>query len=171
MPARGSAVGLAISEYGSPAKTVLLFEVQGSTDPNQAYDVSLNDPTNGKADNSNGNNGQSPSGYGVGNDYDPSGAGTQPVASASAGGLKYATGYLGGWSSHSALFANVLGRHSDGANYLMADQHAKFLRPSAVSAGHNDPYNYCGDEQPFKSSGYNAASTSCDKYAATFSPS
>ena len=168
-PARGSAVGLAISQFASPASTVLLFEVQSAA--NAPYDVSLNDPNNGLSDNSNGNNGQSPSGYGVGQDYDPSGAGSQKASAASSDGLKYATGHLGGWSSHSALFANVLGRHTDGANYLMADQHAKFFRPGSISAGHDDPYNYCGDEQPYNPSGYNAASTSCSKYAATFSPS
>jgi len=168
-PAKGSAAGLAISQYVAPASTVMLFEVQSS--PNAPYDVSLNDPTNGLADNSNGDNGKSPSGYGVGQDYDPNGAGGQSVANASSTGLKYATGYLGGWSSHSALFTAVAGRHTDGANYLMVDTHAKFLRPSSVSAGHNDPYNYCGDEQPYVATGYNAASTSCSKYAATFSPS
>ncbi len=168
-PVKGSAVGLAISQFASPANTVLLFEVQSAA--NSPYDVSLNDPTNGLADNSNGDNGKSPSGYGVGKDYDPSGAGSQSVGGASGDGLKYATGHLGGWSSHSALFANVLGRHTDGANYLMVDQHAKFFRPGSVSAGHDDPYNYCGDEQPYNPSGYNAASTSCSKYAATFSPS
>ena len=167
---KGSAIGLAISQFASPANTVLLFEVQSAA--NSPYDVSLNDPNNPLADNSNGNNGQSASGYGVGNDYDPSGAGTQSVANAASYGLKYATGYLGGWSSHSALFAAALGRHTDGANYLMADQHAKFFRPGSISAGHDDPYNYCGDEQvPWDSTKYNAASTSCSKYAATFSPS
>ena len=168
-PAKGSAVGLAIAQFVAPANTVMLFEVQSSS--NAPYDVSLNDPTNGLSDNSNGDNGKSPSGYGVGQDYDPSGAGSQSVTNASSNGLKYATGYLGGWSSHSALFTGAPGRHTDGANYLMVDTHAKFLRPTSVSAGHNDPYNYCGDEQPYKPSGYNAASTSCSTYAATFSPS
>ena len=165
----GGATGRAISQFSSPTQTVLFFEIQNGKNTG-GYDVSLNDPTNFKADNSNGNNGMTASGIGWGGDYDPNGKGAQTVAAATADGLRYATGFLGGWSSHSAEFAAVQGRHSDGANYLMVDQHAKFIRPSSISAGHDDPYNYCGDEQPYTAgTGYRAASVSCSKYVATFS--
>ena len=164
----GTANGLAISQYNAPTQTVMLFEVQSSS--NSQYDVSLNDPTNYLSDNYNMNNGQSPSGYGTGGSYDPSGAGGQPVPGAVSTGLKYATGYFNPTNNvvtpNSPNFAAPTGRHSDGANYLMADTHAKFLRSSSVSAGHIAPYtNDCA-----VGNGYNAAGTGCSTYAATFNP-
>lgn len=169
-PPTGTADGLAISQYNAPAQTVMLFEVQSSSDPNAKYDVSLNDPNNAMADNFKTNNGESPSGYGTGADYDPSGDGTQPQATAASNGLKYATGYFPPTNNvvipNSKNFAAPTGRHTDGANYLMADTHAKFLRSSAVSAGHIAPYtNDCAINN-----GYNAAGTGCATYAATFNP-
>jgi prepilin-type N-terminal cleavage/methylation domain-containing protein/prepilin-type processing-associated H-X9-DG protein len=167
-PPHGSAVGLAISQYNAPASTVMLFEVQSSS--SSPYDLSINDPTNPLADNSNGDNGKSPSGYGTGADYDPSGAGTQKQATATSSGLRYATGYFPPTNNvvipNSGNFAAPTGRHTDGANYLMADTHAKFLRSSAVSAGHIAPYTTdCAINN-----GYNAAGTGCATYAATFNP-
>ena len=91
-PPQGFASGLTISQYNAPASTVMLFEVQSSS--SSPYDLSLNNPANPLADNSSGDNGKSPSGYGTGADYDPSGAGTQAQAAASSSGLKYATGYF-----------------------------------------------------------------------------
>jgi prepilin-type N-terminal cleavage/methylation domain-containing protein/prepilin-type processing-associated H-X9-DG protein len=169
-PPHGSATGLAISQYNAPASTVMLFEVQSSSDPNAKYDVSLNDPTNPMSDNYNNNNGLSPSGYGTGASYDPSGDGTQPQPGAASNGLKYATGYFPPTNNvvvpNSSNFAAPTGRHTDGANYLMADTHAKFLRSSAVSAGHIAPYtNDCA-----VNNGYNAAGTGCSTYTATFNP-
>ncbi len=164
----GGATGLAISQYNAPASTVMLFEVQSSSDPNAKYDVSLNDPTNGMSDNYQFNNGLSPSGYGKGDSYDPSGAGGQPDPGEASNGLKYATGYFALNSTvvvrNSANFAAPTGRHTDGANYLMADTHAKFLRPSSVSSGHTAPYTTdCAD-----GNSYNAAGTGCSRFAATF---
>jgi len=46
---------------------------------------------------------------------------------------KYATGW--NFPAPSALPYFGPGRHSEGANYLMADGHVKFLKPSAVSYG------------------------------------
>ncbi len=132
-----SSTGLSISQFNSPAKTVLLFETANSraydiTDPNGADTV--DNPPTYKSDNC--YNGLSPSGYGIGNDYDPSGSYGKTAAAAQSGDgyTKYATGYLRN-SLKNGQFAAPTGRHTDGANYLMADQHAKFIRPSAISAG------------------------------------
>jgi len=163
----GGSDGLALAQYTSPAKTVMLFEVQNGSQT-AFYDVSINDPANSKADNSNGNNGQSAGGIGVGGDYDPNGDGAQKQTSTPGdGGLKYATGYLGGGAplnSGSGNFAAPTGRHSDGSNYLMADNHAKYLRSSAVGGGHSAPYeNDCA-----VGNSYNAPGTGCSTYVATF---
>ena len=133
---RGNSGGLSIASYNSPAKTVLLFEVANN---NKYLDLSLNDPTNGIADNSNGDNGKSPSGDGVGDAYDPSGAGTTDNAASMPGdgGLKYATGWMQN-SRHNGQFLAPTGRHVDGSNFLMADNHAKWLRATQISAGGAD---------------------------------
>lgn len=131
-----SANGLAISQFNSPAKTVLLFETANS----RQYDIT--DPSGDKTDTAtkaksdNCYNGLSPSGYGIGTDYDPSGSYGETATAAQAGDgyTKYATGHLRN-SLRNGQFAAPTGRHTDGANYLMADQHAKFIRPSAISAG------------------------------------
>ena len=62
--------------------------------------------------------------------------------------------------------------HNDGSNYLAADGHAKFLRPSQVSGGYNDPdspdnpqwdqYKPCGTNNM---TGYHG-----EKFVLTFSP-
>lgn len=168
-PPKGSADGVAISQYNAPTQTVMLFEVQSSA--TSAYNVSLNDPANGAADNSNGDNGKSPSGYGTGDSYDPSGAGGQPQATAASDGLKYATGTfptVAGKTNNVVIAGSknftAAARHTDGANYLMIDNHAKFIRPGAISPGHSAPYtNDCAVDNT-----YNAAGTGCATYAATF---
>ena len=166
---KGGGDGTAIAQFNSPVKTVMLFEVQSSSLPGKDYDVSLNDPTNPKADNYNGDNGASPAGIGTGRDYDPNGTGAQKAAGGDPAGVKYATGIFpltntGVVNSSSDNFAAPTGRHTDGANYLMTDTHAKFLRASAVSAGHNAPYeNDCA-----VGNSYNAAGTGCSTYSATF---
>ena len=161
----GSYSGTSISTFNSPAKTVLLFEVQSSTFAGKDYDVSLNDPTNPKSDNHNGDNGSSAAGIGTGGDYDPNGYGAQSVAT----GVEYATGIFpltntGVVAANPKNFATPIGRHTDGVNYLMADQHAKFLRSSAVSAGHRAPY----ETDCAVGNSYNAAGTGCSTYTATF---
>ena len=167
--AHGSGDGTPLSQFNSPAKTVMLFEVQSSSIAGKDYDVSLNDPNNPKADNYSGDNGGSPAGIGTGGDYDPNGFGAQPNATADPAGVKYATGIFpltntGVVFPNSKNFAAPTGRHTDGANYLMADQHAKFFRSSAISAGHSAPYeNDCA-----VGNSYNAAGTGCSTYSATF---
>ena len=135
--AQGSADGRPISQYNAPAKTVLFFETANS----RAYDITDPDPTHTadtatKAKTDNCYNGLSPSGFGIGDDYDPSGSygNTEGGAQAGDGGTKFATGWLRN-SKKNGQFLAATGRHTDGANYLMADNHAKFFRPNAVSAG------------------------------------
>jgi len=48
---------------------------------------------------------------------------------------KLATGTIGNRPYKSSWFTGPTGLHTDGANYLLADGHAKWLRPSAVSGG------------------------------------
>ena len=116
-------VGTALAAFNSPAKTVLLFEVANS----RYYDVS----------NEGASYGASASGNGL---YNPAGYNSSPnyaTATAGDGMLKYATGVLHGLTQNVGCFTSVDGRHNGGANYLMADDHAKWLRASAVSPGQN----------------------------------
>ena len=120
-----------IAKYDSPAKTVLLFETQGNYfSATGTADVST------EANDRSGSGGFSPAGWGsaagLGLAYTLNGAGafSNPIT------LLSATGYMrnvpnGDYNRYAA----ALGRHTDGANYLMADDHAKWLRPSAVAAG------------------------------------
>ena len=48
----------------------------------------------------------------------------------------FSTGYLGNRGQYSSEFLTPTGLHSDGANYLMADGHVKWLRGSQVSSGY-----------------------------------
>ena len=50
--------------------------------------------------------------------------------------MKYATGFFNGVTVNTGSYLQD-GRHTEGANYVMADGHAKFLRPAAVSPGYN----------------------------------
>ncbi|MGI4791249.1 MAG: DUF1559 domain-containing protein [Janthinobacterium lividum] len=134
-----------LARFGAPASTVLLFEVQGnaavgSTAPAPTWDISkpADDPSSdayvGK-----GTNGFSPAGWGLsqaGNAKVLAGGGafSDPIT------LKLATGYLRGVGAVDyPRYADAAGRHTEGANYLLADGHAKWLRPSAVAAGTQNP--------------------------------
>jgi prepilin-type N-terminal cleavage/methylation domain-containing protein/prepilin-type processing-associated H-X9-DG protein len=124
--ANGAAQGLA--QLNAPASTVLLFEIDGCP-----VDVTRSDEgTNNWSSNP-------PSHY-----VSPSGIGANRsgfnLISSHWGGYDgtshYATGSpLGGRPAGQANGGNP--RHTDGANYLAADGHVKYLRPSAVSAGQN----------------------------------
>jgi len=126
----GIPYSIALSQIKTPASTVEFFEVTGNYDPSgTGYDLAK--PTDDIQN--------SPTGNGLSAGYMPHGLGQ---ASATPQQLKYATGWMAGTVNHDN-YAAPTGRHVDGANYLMADQHAKFFRPSAVSAGNSNPYNYC----------------------------
>lgn len=163
----GTGDGISIGKINNVAKTIVLFEVQNGAAVG-AYDVSINDPTNALADNSDGDNGKSPGGLGQGGNYELSGGGAIKGTLASPpDGLKYATGYNNNTNTGAyGTYAAPTGRHSDGSNYLLADGHAKWLRGEAVSSGHTTPdYGDCGNT----GGGYNAAPQSCAKITATFS--
>lgn len=126
-PPAGAATSDTLASYVSPAKSVLLAEVTNSS----GYDVSTESQFDVV------NYGASPVGRGIGGAYDPSGFnsnGGTPGGTAST--LKWSTGFIRG-ATTPGDFQNQ-GRHTLGANYLMADNHAKWLRPAAVSGGLNN---------------------------------
>jgi prepilin-type N-terminal cleavage/methylation domain-containing protein/prepilin-type processing-associated H-X9-DG protein len=135
----GTAAGAdaySIAQYNSPSKTIVLFECQGNyfASGPQGWNIS-DEITNFAA----GDNGFSPAGYGasVGGDanvVNGAGAFSAPPT------LLASTGYLRGTQTTDyGRFSNATGRHTNGANYVMADGHAKFLRGSAVSPGLSNP--------------------------------
>jgi prepilin-type processing-associated H-X9-DG protein len=58
-------------------------------------------------------------------------------------GLVYATGYISGFAAFplpqasQVFWAAATGVHTQGANWLAADGHVKWLRPGVVSSGMN----------------------------------
>jgi len=124
---------LPISSYASPAKTVLILEVQQS----YGYDVNT-EALPGYAPNQ--NCGGSPSANGLGLNYNPNGYnGQQNAGTTTDGHLKYVTGYFDGinGSSSQGAFLNPLGLHQQSSNYVMADGHAKAIRSAMISPGYN----------------------------------
>ena len=160
---------LTIAQYNAPAKTVLLAEVtnSGGYDVSQGYNAGTG--TTAPGDDYVTSAGGSPGGFGIGGAYDPSGFQSNGgTAGGTATTLKWATGYLRNSRTGAAQgdFTGAMGRHTGGANYVMADGHAKFFRPGAVSGGYsNGTAGDCGN-----SSGPTAAATDCgdSTIAATF---
>ena len=172
--------GHSLADFVAPSKTVMFFELTN----NAGYDLS-----NGTGSYANGFNsddeygGGSPGGDGTGF-YGPTGEPFGPYTAANPP-LQYATGYMeysdhdsggtgegsGAPGSTTAHFNSATGRHTDGSNFLMADTHAKFFRPSAVSAGANYPGTYgpCGGPYYGTGPGAFADNTACTNTAATFS--
>ncbi len=151
---------LSIAAYNSPARTVLLAEVKLSTgyDVSQGFNAGAGTVANGDDDLQ--TCGGSPAGYGIGGAYDPSGYNSNlGTPGGNAGTMKWTTGYLRNARTGAALgdFDGPLGRHQGGANYVMADGHAKFFKPGAVSGGYyNATAGDCGN-----STGPLAAATDC----------
>ncbi len=161
-----------LAQFNSPARTVLLCEVFGQT-ADLADSTGTDRSSPGVTGVATLNNGSFTfGGYASGNDDGNSNS------------MRYATGILRsdstaaltvGSSSGNATAAT--GIHTDGSNFLMADGHAKFLRPSAVSAGGNNNVgpNDCTAGQglsPVGTAGTSyAAGTGCgdSSIAATFS--
>jgi len=123
-----NAAGTSDAQFTAPASTVALFEVQGPIAPvtltyvnTGTSDGTTAVATNPVASNSSGN-GSSFADNGV--DLD------------GAVGVTYATSnFLGRSVLPVGAFSNQNGLHTGGANYLLADGHAKWFRGSAVSAG------------------------------------
>ena len=154
-----------IAKYDAPAKTVLLFETQGNY-----YSATGSADVSTEADDRSGSGGSSPAGFGS----DASASGGSLClngAGAAAPTLLMSTGYLRNVpTADDNRYAAATGRHTDGSNFLMADDHAKWLRPSAVSGGKqiSDPTLCTGTS----TDGYpGAAGTQCNDstIVATFS--
>jgi prepilin-type processing-associated H-X9-DG protein len=137
---RGDSVS--IGKFTAPANTVLVFEVINSTNYN------VDTETNTAAQTPPGaasNCGASPSGDGIGGFYAPNGYNNRPGAGGFGNDgrpgndnlLQYNTGVLNGEKADLGSFADFAGPHAGGANYVMADGHAKWLLPGAVSPGQN----------------------------------
>ncbi len=126
-----------IAAYNAPASTVLMFEVANSEYYNVDTEINhANQNPPGTADYCGG----SPSGDGLGGAYSPNGYNGQSAANGGTpndGTLKYATGILNGVTTTTGAYLHPDGRHQGGANYVMADGHAKFLKPASVSPGVN----------------------------------
>ncbi len=168
-PTGASVDGFSIASYSAPASTVLLFEVQGNffNGGSNGWNVS------NEGQDYSGSGGYSAAGWGISNNSG-GGYGTWVVNGAGAWtsptNLLMATGYLRGVQSGDFVrFTGQYGRHSQGANYLMADDHAKWFRSSAVSPGTANTTNGdCGGTLDGNGIPM-AASTTCSQVAATFS--
>jgi hypothetical protein len=133
-----------LASYNSPAKTVLLFEVQGNAYNGASDTWSVALPASSASSDAyygNGSNGASPAGFGVVTWGNPNTGLGGAGAWASGTPLKYTTGYLRNTTAadHTASYAAATGRHTDGSNFLMADDHAKWFRGSAIGAGITNP--------------------------------
>ena len=155
--------GTSLSEFTAPAKTVLLFEVVHSG----YYDITIGNqllPGHSNGDDTFG--GGSVAGCGLGSQYDLVGYNSSFGGNNDGSHIQYATGYLrGSTGAANGNFNSPLGRHTDGSNFVMADGHAKWFRPSAVSGGYpNATAGDCGTP------GNTAASVDCSDstIAATF---
>ncbi len=167
-PAGDGAKPISIAQLNASANTVQFFEIINSG----YYDITIPDgatnSTGQASDVTGANYGGSPSGFGTGGSEDLSGFNTAFGSFNKGGNVQYATGYLrNSQANANGDFTGPLGRHSDGANYVMADGHAKWFRGDAVSAGQTNTSpnpNDCGTATP---SGANtnlgglAATTTC----------
>lgn len=121
----------ALADLTAPAKTVLLYEVEGNT----GIDVTLSNTEGPYPINYN----SSPFGIGGIGNFSPSGGGTFRNC-ATVATLKYATGYMGGRtpsSTYACQYTGKEGRHSGGSNILFGDGHAKWLKGSQISSGYS----------------------------------
>jgi len=132
-----TADSVSIAKYGSPAKTVLLFEVANSIDYNIETEINYFD---GNPPGTASYCGGSPAGNGLGGAFSPNGYhGEGQAGTPNDGFIKYATGWMNGSTADLGSFLSKDGRHSLGANYVMADGHAKFFRGNGISPGPDAP--------------------------------
>ncbi len=136
-----SAAGQTLHDFNAPASTVLLFEVRGDlaliTDPSEGtQNYTVAPPSGFMSTTSDGlllfcrvkSFNASHVVNATANDPTPT--------------VQFATGALGArWTPNATpdakpkWFEGETGRHSDGSNFVLADGHAKFLRPEQVSSG------------------------------------
>jgi prepilin-type N-terminal cleavage/methylation domain-containing protein/prepilin-type processing-associated H-X9-DG protein len=132
--------GATLAQVNAPANTVLFFEVTNSGYYDMTIPPGATDAQGWSSDTTVANYGGSPAGYGLGNQYDLDGFNTAFGANNSGSNVKYATGYLrNSVGNANGNFTGPTGRHNNGANYVMADGHAKFFLPSAVAGGYENP--------------------------------
>jgi len=124
-PCTAQAVGLSNSTLVAPSQTVQLFEITGNV-----YSPSANVYTK-------------PSTEVFPLQASAGGQGMSTATALNGGGagstLKYATGYMYNVAipAQTGSYAAATGLHTNGANYLMCDGHAKFLLGSRVGAGYD----------------------------------
>jgi len=160
-PTGATVTAVSLAQYNSPSKTILLSEVQGNYAAGTVWSISAPGTAAGAdAYVGSGSNGFSPAGLGT--LINGLGFYTSPPS------LKYATGYIRNASTQyygqaaDYYYASAAGRHSGGANYVMADGHAKFFLPAAVSGGSNNTTQTDCGAGTTNGSGYiMAAGTSC----------
>ncbi|HEY3331539.1 MAG TPA: DUF1559 domain-containing protein [Capsulimonadaceae bacterium] len=147
--------GTLISKMIQPSRTILLCEVINSGQ-NLTYSISGEQALAAQGLATSQPQGHaSPTAIGVGKNYDPGGADggmtDADVAAAVAAGqtyAMYATGVpKGAYTVNTVRFKDLLGSHQEGACYLFADNHAKWLKPGMIEAGTTndlDPSRVCG---------------------------
>jgi len=122
----------------APASTVLVFEVSGCS-------TNVTDPLEGIGAHWTQN--VSPSGNGNEMNAGYGSVGNEPVNSGAYSGQLFATGVLGGGLGETDCSnevnvmpghgdVTILGRHQNGANYVLSDGHAKFFQPGQVCPGY-----------------------------------
>ena len=163
----------ALAAISAPASTVALMEVQG-----MYSDVTntANDP-DGNGATGNGNASTYGSEEVLGGDQldgfmsELNNRNARYVAGTST------TSGMGNPARHSGY--DLPARHTDGSNFLLADGHVKYLRPSAVSPGYGNSSSTCGQDQKLSggvctanggvAAGTGALSSNGANFAATFS--
>jgi len=143
---------MTLSKLNAPANTVYLFEIDDRLPYNSGPDTTAEVR---------------------------SGCGSGFANNLTADQAKYATGRLlnpGALAGDPSLGnPQMEGRHNGGANYILADGHAKWFRPSQVSPGYYDTWpSFATDESYCASNAtswawYEASHTGCKDVAATFS--
>jgi prepilin-type N-terminal cleavage/methylation domain-containing protein/prepilin-type processing-associated H-X9-DG protein len=135
-----NAAGAAAAQFTAPANTVVLFSVQGVTA--NVTSTYASNTTNGDGQ-SVGATPAAPTTTDA--SYADNGLNLAAVPNAgAAGGVTYATGPLGGNSNipptanQGAFGITNGGVHTGGADYLLADGHAKWFRGAAVSPGYSN---------------------------------
>ena len=150
VPGKDAADSFTLAQYASPAKTILLAEVY----QNSGYDIAggntapIDPGTTPYGDLYNNYFGGSAAGYLIGGAYDPSGANSNNnVPGGTSTTMKWATGYVRNMRTGAAAndFTGPMGRHTGGANYVLADGHAKYILGSHVSGGYNNTSGTLGD--------------------------
>lgn len=136
-----------------PGRTVLLCEIDNSGyyDITAGNGVSASGLLGDDFGEPAGWAGGSPSGFGLGNQWDLAGFNTNVSGQDPPTNVQYATGYLlnSAGADGNPYFTGPTGRHENGANYLMADGHVQWFLPQNVSGGWPNPTpGDCGSPSP-----------------------